>query len=118
MSIFQTSIETRELHKKVALRTHYYRNSFDQVKKALDTIVEEDNMQVQDVNRKFGDIYLLGDGYEVIVSAIQLTPNETSIDFKINYFVTIGWNRPEKKAVHLYARLDQLLHFKGTVLHP
>ena len=118
MSIFQTTIETRELHKKDKLRTHYYRNNFDQVKKALEQIAEEDNMQVQNVNRQYGDIYIIADGYEVICSVIQITPIETSVDFKINYFSTFGWGRPEKKAIHLYERLDALLSFKGTLLHP
>ena len=118
MSIFQNSVETRELHKKDTLRTRYYRNSFDQVKKALDQICSEEDMELQNFNKRYGDIYIIADGYEVIAQVIQLNPIETSVDFKINYFSVFGWGKPEKKAVHLYERLGEILSFKGTVLHP
>ena len=118
MGIFQTTVETRELHKKEKLRTHYYRNNFKQIVNAFKEIVEQDNMEIHDVNEQYGDVFLVGDGYEVIASVIQLTPIETSVDFKVNWFATFGLNRPEKKAIHLYEELDKRLTFKGTVLHP
>ena len=117
MGIFQTSVEKRENHKKEALRTHYYKASFKEVVKAIKKIVEEENMVVHEINETYGDIYLIGDGYEVIVQALEISRMETSVDFKVNYFVTIGLNRPEKKAIKLYSLLDKELQFKGTLLH-
>ena len=109
---------SREMHKKEALRTHYYRNNFDAVAEAFKKIAEEENMEIQNIDKKWGEILIIADGYEVIAIVNQITPIETSVDFKINYFVTFGFNRPDKKAIHLYQRLDGLLNFKGVMLHP
>jgi len=117
MSIFQTTIETRELHKKENLRTRYYRNTFEQVIKALKKICEEEDIQMQNVDKRYGDVYMISQNYEVMATILQITPIETSVDFKVNYFSTFGWNKPEKTAVHLYKRLDEMLTFKGTMLH-
>ena len=57
MGFFQTTVETRELHKKENLRTHYYRNSFKQILKAFKEIVEQDNMEIYDVNEQYGDVF-------------------------------------------------------------
>ena len=118
MSIFSTSIETREVHKNENLRTHYYKNNFKDVRKAVEKMVNEEDLQLYDVNERFGDILVCGDGFEIIFSVIQINPIETSVDLKINYFVTIGWNRPLKKAIHVFEYLDSHLNFKGQMLHP
>ena len=118
MSIFQNSIETRENHKNPNLRTRYYKNSFNQVKKAMEKICSEEDMQLQQVNERFGEMYICAFGYEVFVTAIEMSPIETSVDFKINYFSTFGWNRPEKKAIHLFERLNKMLIYRGQMLHP
>jgi len=117
MGFFSNSIETREQHKNEMLRTRYYKNNFDQVEKALRKICSEEDMQLQQVNKRYGDIYICAFDYEVFCTVIQVTPIETSVDFKINYFSTFGFKRPEKKAIHLYERLDKMLIFKGTMLH-
>ena len=117
MSIFSTEVETKEVHKKEQLRTHYYRNNFNDVLNAFNKIAEEDNMEVQHVDKKWGEVYIIANGYEVIAIVNQITPLETAVDFKINYFVTFGFNRPMKRAIHLYERLDSMLNFKGTMLH-
>lgn len=117
MGFFQTSVETRELHKKETLRTRYYRNNFDQVVKALKVICDEEDIQMQHIDKRYGDVYMISQNFEVMVTIIQITPIETSVDFKLNYFSTFGYGRPEKKVVHLYERLDKMLTFKGTVLH-
>lgn len=117
MGFFATTVETREVHKREDLRTRYYRNNFTQVEKALRGICDADGMQMQQVNKRYGDIYMIADGYEIFATVLQITPIETAVDLKVNYFATLGLNRPEKKVKHIYAELDKALSFKGTMLH-
>lgn len=115
---FHTTCETRELHSAKELRTRYYRNNFKQCLEALKQLAKQDELDLKNVNEAHGEVYLLGNGFDCIVTMIQVTPIETSIDFKINYFSTIGLGRPKKKAIYFYQFLDKALQFKGVSLHP
>lgn len=118
MSFFQVSCETREVHRDLDLRTHYYRNSFEQCLKAVKAYAEKEQIDVKQVNPTHGEIYLLGNGFDVIVTALQLSPIETGVDLKVNYFNLIGLNRPKKRALEIYKYMDSALNFKGVSLHP
>jgi len=118
ISFFAVSCETREVHRDPDLRTHYYRNSFEQCLKALKEYAEKEQMDVKQVNPTHGEIYLLGSGFDVIVTALQLSPIETGVDLKVNIFNLIGFNRPKKRALSIYKHLDSTLNFKGISLHP
>lgn len=117
MGFFRTSAETREMHKKDELRTHYYRNTFEQVVKAFEKICSEEDIQLQQVNKQFGDLYMCAFDFEVFATVLQITPAETSVDMKINFFSLMGFKKPERKIIHLYQRLDHSLNFKGKSLH-
>lgn len=117
MGFFTNSVETREMHKNEKLRTRYYRNNIKQIKGALEKICSEEDMQLQQFDEKWGDIYICAYSFEVFVSVSQISPIESGVDLKVNYFSTFGFNRPEKKVIHLYERLDKMLTFKGTMLH-
>ncbi|MFH0993677.1 MAG: hypothetical protein V1761_04940 [bacterium] len=118
MSFFQTYCETRELHPDAVLRTHYYRNGFRDCVTALEKLAEKDRLEVRDVNQTHGEVYLLGNGFDCIVTIAQITPIESGIDLKVNYFSFAGLGRPKKKVVELYKYLDSALKFKGVSLHP
>jgi hypothetical protein len=117
-SFFSPSCETRELHTDPALRTRYYRNNFNQVVAGISTLAEKNQMEVKDVNNVHKEIYLLGNGFDVIVTVSQMTPVEAGIDFKVNMFSSMGFNRPRKKVVKFYEELKNILNFKGVSLHP
>lgn len=117
-SFFASTCETRELHLDAQLRTRYYRNSFKDVVAAFEQIAKTEQLDVRDVNHVHGEIYLLGNGFDCIVTVAQISPIESGIDLKINYFSFTGMGRPKKKAIELYKRLDALLKFKGVSLHP
>jgi len=117
-SFFRTSCETREMHADVDLRTRYYRNSFDQCLVVLKKMATATQMEIRDVNKPHGEVYLLGSGFDCIVTISQINPIESGIDLKINYFATFGFNRPRKKAMAIYQFLNAELKFKGVALHP
>jgi hypothetical protein len=79
---------------------------------------EELKLDLRDVNDSHGEVYVLGNGFDAIITCLQLTPIETGVDIKINYFSFIGMNRPRSKAIQFYVYLDQHLKFKGISLHP
>lgn len=117
-SFFTSTCETRELHSDASLRTRYYRNSYKQAFEALKSLEKELDFDIRDVNDTHGEIYIISNGYEIIVTMVQVTPIETGIDFKVNTFSAIGFGRPRKIAIQFYKEFDRLLKFKGVALHP
>jgi hypothetical protein len=118
MSFFQATVETRELHSDSELRTRYYRNNFDQCLEAVKKLAAKEGLEVRDVNKTHGEIYMLGNGFDAIITVCQVNPIEAGIDFKINFFSYFGLGRPKKKAVAFFKFLDSELKFKGVALHP
>ena len=117
-SFFSPSCETRELHIDPELRTRYYRNNFKTVLEGLHSLAQRNQLEVRDINEVHKEIYMLGNGYDCIVTVSQISPIEAGIDFKINFFSSMGLNRPKKKALKFYADLKEILVFKGVSLHP
>jgi len=117
-SYFSPSCETRELHVDPELRTRYYRNNFQQVVAGLKQLANKQGMDVRDINNEHKEIYMIGNGFDCIVTVSQITPIEAGVDFKINLFTGLGFNRPKKKALLFYQELKNILNFKGISLHP
>jgi len=115
---FSPSCETRELHRDPELRTRYFRNKFNDVIQGLEELASLNRMVVKDINKEHREAYLLGNGFDCIVTITMTTPIEAGIDLKINVFSAIGFGRPKKKALKLYADLKGILNFKGVSLHP
>ncbi len=117
-STFSTSCETRELHSDPQLRTRYYRNNFKQVLEVIEKLQKELDFDIRNVDQTHGEVYMISNGFEIIATIIQVTPIETGVDFKVNFFSFIGLGRPKKQAVRLFQALDKELKFKGVALHP
>ncbi len=115
---FSPSCETRELNVDPELRTRYYRNNFNQVIEGLNKLAEKHHLEVREVNVRHKEVYLLGNGYDCIVTISQMNPIESGVDFKLNFFSTIGFYRPKKKVLQFYKDLKGILKFKGVSLHP
>ncbi|MBN2504780.1 MAG: hypothetical protein JXB20_05500 [Bacilli bacterium] len=118
MSYFSTTCETRELHPDAQLRTRYYRNNFKQCLEGLKQYAEEEHLEIRNVNTDHGEVYMLGNGYDMIVTVTQVTPIEAGIDTKINLFALSGLGRPKKRVLGMYKFLNSTLNFKGVSLHP
>ena len=117
-SFFSPSCETRELHTDPELRTRYYRNKFKDVIIGLRKVASQNAMEVRDVNDIHKEVYMLGNGFDAIVTITQISPIEAGIDLKVNTFSGIGMGRPKKKALKIYQDLKEILKFKGISLHP
>ncbi|MBI9010053.1 MAG: hypothetical protein JEZ05_08475 [Tenericutes bacterium] len=117
-TFFSTSCETRELHVDPELRTRYYRNKFKDIINALHKVAELNAMKVRDVNEVHKEVYMLGNGFDAIVTIAQISPIEAGIDLKVNSFSAIGMGKPKKKALKIFQDLKGILNFKGVSLHP
>lgn len=117
-AFFSPSCETRELHTDPELRTRYYRAKYKDVINALQKVAKQNDMQIRDVNDVHKEVYMLGNGFDTIVTIAQVSPIEAGIDLKINSFSAMGLGRPKKKALKIYQDLKGILTFKGLSLHP
>ena len=117
-SFFSTSCETKELHSDALLRTRYYRNSFKQCLEAIEKMTETSGFEIRNVNQQHGEIYIISNGFDCIFTISQISPIESGIDMKINFFSFAGFNRPKKKAIQFYEQFNKALKFKGVSLHP
>ena len=117
-SFFSPSCETRELHTDPDLRTRYFRNNFKTVLEGLKTLAERNHLEIREINEVHKEIYMIGNGHDCIVTVTQISPIEAGIDLKINFFSSMGLNRPKKRAIKFYNDLKDILVFKGVSLHP
>jgi len=111
-------METRELHSDVQLRSRYYKTTKKNAVSELQEYCDSKGLMVKNYNESLGELFIQGGMFHVMVSIVQITPLETSIDFKVQTYKIIGMNAPKKLIVELYKYLDSKLTFKGVSLHP
>ncbi len=112
MGFFSTTEETRDLHRDIALRTRYYSNNFNDVEKVIKSLTTHLSMELKQTNKNYGEMYLIGNGFDLIITALEMNPLKTSVDIKCNYFGFIGMNKPKKIIEKIYAYLDSKLKRK------
>ena len=117
-SYFSPRAESKELHSDVALRSHYYKTNYAKTRDAIVEHAQELNLGVRTIDDEHREIFLQGAKYHIICSLVQVTPYETSVDFKIEVYGLMGMNRPRKRIIQFYQYLDKKLPFKGVSLHP
>ncbi|MEC9484989.1 MAG: hypothetical protein UMR38_03830 [Candidatus Izemoplasma sp.] len=118
LDFLKTILETREMHSIEGLRTHYYKTNYTKVKEWVLNYVKSVDYTTKTIDDTHGEIYLQGKKSHIIVSIVQVTPVETAVDLKVQYYGLIGWNKPKKTIQEVYDYLDQKLPFKGISLHP
>ena len=113
-----TVVETGENQKKLILQTHYYKASYDEVKKVYLAFIEEENHNIVSVNDDYTEIYSEIPHMEVIAKIIMQDPKETSIDFYINSDFMVGAKgKAEKFIERALAKIESQFEFKGVSLH-
>ena len=113
-----TVVETSENAKKLILQTHYYKASYDEIKKLYLSILEEEKHNVVSVNDDYTEIYSEIPHMEAIAKIIMQDPKETSIDFYINSDFMVGAKgKAEKFIERVLAKIEATFEFKGVSLH-
>ncbi len=118
MGFFSTTAETTELHSNANLRSHYYKANYKKIKTAINEYVNQTKATIKNINDEHKELFIEFKRYHIIVSVIQVTPIESSVDFKVEHYGLVGMNRPAKAIVKFYEHLDKALPFKGVGLHP
>lgn len=118
LSAFKTIAETKELHSDAALRSRYYKSNYQKVKAVILQFANEEHIDIRNIDDAHRELYLQGSRFHIIVSLVQVNPIETSVDFKVEYYGLIGFNRPRNMILKCYDYLNTNLSFKGVGLHP
>lgn len=113
-----TTAETKELHSVVSLRSRYYKTNYKKAKAVVIEYANQLKANIKHIDDEHRELLLQSDRFHIIVSFVQVTPIETSIDFKVEMYGLIGMHRPRRKIVAFYEYLDNNLPFKGVGLHP
>ena len=74
------SVETQEIAFKECLTTHYYKASYDQIKKVYLEILSDMKQHVISINDEYCEIFSENFAMSVTAKIIMQTPIETSID--------------------------------------
>lgn len=117
-SFFGTIDETQELHVVRELRSRYYKTNYKKAKAMAIEYTKAINVNVTNIDDEHREILLQSKRYHIIVSIVQVTPIETSIDLKVEMYGLFGFHRSRKIIISFYEYLDRNLQFKGVGLHP
>lgn len=110
---FKKHYETGDQVSDSILVTHYYRNNYQQVKKGLLETAETLNFNVTYINDERKEFVLKRKDCEIIVTVINITPIETTVDFTVNTNGFFSFGKGRKVIDDLYKDLDKRLMFKG-----
>ena len=113
---FKKDFETSDNSSYPTLKTHYYRNRLDEVKKCIYEMIKLEKGNLQDENDVYQEILFETSGYSCIVKITSTTPIEHAIDFKVNTYNLLGLGKGKKVIERLYSYLDNNLQFKGIAL--
>jgi hypothetical protein len=91
------------------LMTHYFRNSYNDVKASVLEIAKVNHYEVDNIDDHYKEIALTGKKVEWIVSMYNSTPLQTSVDFKINTHYAFPFKKPIKMIETFYHELDRRL---------
>lgn len=117
-SYLGTIAETQELHSVIGLRSRYYKTNYQKAKAVVLEFAEELKSIVRNIDDEHKEVLLQNNKYHIIVTFVQVTPIETSVDFKVEMYGLFGLHRPRKMIMKFYEYLDKNLPFKGVGLHP
>jgi|GEM_PF-609411 len=118
VNFFSNNAETNEKNSNQHLQSRYYRNSYSQIKNSILNYAKEKKLNPTNIDDIHKEILLQGKNYHLIITILQITPLETSVDIKVEYYAIFGYNRPIKRIVEIQEYLDKKLQFKGVGLHP
>ncbi|MCR5349786.1 MAG: hypothetical protein K6E20_02220 [Acholeplasmatales bacterium] len=113
------TFETFENAKDLIFQTHYYKASYEQIKKVYLEYIDKLGHTVVSINDDYCEIYSEVPRFTVVAKIIQQDPLETSIDFSIIIESLMGGGR--KKAEQFIDGALKLIEgsyeFKGVALH-
>lgn len=115
---FSNHAESSERHQEKALRTHYYKHNYRQVKEALKNYAKSQQYPIKNEDDMHGEIFIETPSFHMIVTIIELNPRETAMEIKVQTYKVVGLNKPKKLIKTTFEALNKNLTVKGVGLHP
>ena len=109
--------ETRELHSKPALRTHYFASSYDDLEKAIIKVAEDLGYQLTDYQRDRKEFGFDGPA-SLVVTVTSFGYSEHAVDLNIDTNIFFDFGAGRRKITNFYSHLAQIVTYKGVSLHP
>ena len=112
------TLKTYERSLSDLTKTHYYKTSYDGLKKIYLEYLENNGYRIVSVNDDYFEIYAEKAHVEIIAKIIMQNPKETSIDFHINCEFLFGNKGKSMRIVNdIYTFLEKNVELKGLSLH-
>ena len=86
----QTHIETKDTHKNESLRTRYYAASPNAILKWLEGTIQSEGQAVRRIDTNRGELSFYGEGWDGLVTVIQVDGGRTAVDFTMNREQRLG----------------------------
>ncbi|WP_214824681.1 hypothetical protein [Exiguobacterium algae] len=86
----QTHIETKDTHKNESLRTRYYAASPNAILKWLEGTIQSEGQAVRRIDTNRGELSFYGEGWDGLVTVIQVDGGRTAVDFTLNREQRLG----------------------------
>jgi len=106
LDFFKTTAETKEQAINPALKSKYYKAKYASVKDACLAYAKERKLTVVNVDNEHHELFLKHRKFHIIVTILQIRPNNTSVDIKVQKYSFIGLNKPYREIAQLYRYLD------------
>ncbi|MCL1949904.1 MAG: hypothetical protein FWF59_09255 [Turicibacter sp.] len=101
--------ETKDGAQDPALATRYYRNNYKVAKEAVMQVAKGLGFAIRHEDDERKEHLLEGKDGEIIISMINITPIETTIDFTVNTTGALSFGKGKKIIAALYNELDKQL---------
>lgn len=112
------TVETRENETSELLQTHYYKTSYDAMKKALTDTLTNSGFEVTEFNDDYGEAIATKGNLSTTIKIIMQNPRETSVDFFVEYYGMFFRKKQVLKFLaQVYTYLSKKFEFKGLGLH-
>ena len=86
----QTHIETKDTHKNEMLQTRYYAASSNAILQWLEGQIQSNDQTVRRIDSNRGELSFVGDGWDGLVTVVQVDGGRTAVDFTLNREQRLG----------------------------
>lgn len=114
---FTNDFETSDNAKSEELQTHYYRDTYEKVKNEVLNFAKKNDYEIGNINDEYREIYLYKNRHDLIITLVELSLMEISVDVKSTTYYLIGLKRGLKPIKELYQHLNRNLSLKGVALY-
>ncbi|MDA5559356.1 hypothetical protein PJK55_01310 [Exiguobacterium sp. MMG028] len=102
----QTHIETKDTHKNELLRTRYYAASPNAILQWLESQIQANGQTVRRIDANRGELSFIGDGWDGLITIVQVDGGRTAVDFTLNREQRLGTDLGQI-ITHYYEALTQ-----------